>query len=85
MSSSKYSFKLFYISFCKIKSNQKISTVLSVWWQKMALLVFWVGSGVGKNQMCHLCVGCLFTLTDNGLQICELADSELQPVDLQQR
>ena len=38
---------------------------MSVRWQKMALLVFWVGSCVGKNQMCHLWVGCLFTLTDN--------------------
>jgi len=73
MSSRKYSFKLFYISFCKIKSNQKISTVLSVWWQKMALLVFWVGSGVGQNQMCHLWVGCLFTLTDNVQQLGEVA------------
>jgi len=44
-----------------------------VWWQKMALLVFWVGSGVGQNQMCHLWVGCLFTLTDNVQQLGEVA------------
>ncbi len=36
-----------------------------------------VGSGVGKNQMCHLC-GWLFTLSDNGSQVYLVADFEAQ-------
>ncbi|MCZ2357705.1 MAG: hypothetical protein LC115_13615, partial [Bacteroidia bacterium] len=66
---AKIDFIFICISFCKIKSNQFPFSRPAVRWQKMALLVFWVGSCVGKNQMCHLWVGCLFTLTDNGLRI----------------
>jgi hypothetical protein len=62
---AKIDFIFICISFCKIKSNQFPFSRPAVRWQKMALLVFWVGSCVGKNQMCHLWVGCLFTLTDN--------------------
>jgi len=33
-----------------------------------------VSSCVGKNQMCHLWVGCLFTLTHNVLALGAVAD-----------
>jgi hypothetical protein len=47
-------------------------------WQKNGSFGFLgVGSCVGKNQMCHLC-GWLFTLTDNGLGLCEEAELEAQ-------
>jgi hypothetical protein len=48
-------------------------------WQKMALLVLRrVGLCVGQNQMCHLWVGCLFTLTDNVSRLGDVAEIEAQ-------
>jgi hypothetical protein len=71
---AKIDFIFICISFCKIKSNQFPFSRLAVGWQKMALLVLRrVGLCVGQNQMCHLWVGCLFTLTDNVLQLQEVA------------
>ncbi len=45
-----------------------------------------VGSCVGKNQMCHLCVGCLFTLTHNGqvlLQVGYFITSSPEPLPIE--
>jgi hypothetical protein len=65
MSSRKDRFKLFYISFCKIKSNQKIFNSLVRALAKNSSFGFLsVGLCVRKNPMCHLRVG-FFTLTDN--------------------
>jgi hypothetical protein len=37
-------------------------------WQKNGSFGFLgVGSCVGKNQICHLRIGCLFTLTHNAV------------------
>src|SRR5690606_20980637 len=53
-----------------------MSTILS-WVDRVKLFWFFsVGFCVGKNQMCHLRVGCLFTLTHNGLQLPEGGDFE---------
>jgi len=56
MSSCKYSFKIFYISFCKIKSNQNIFNSLVGALAKNGSLAFAEGlaCGRGKSQ-CAVC------------------------------
>lgn len=71
MSSRKYSFKLFYISFCKIKSNRKI---LNSFVGARARKGSFGWARVSAETKCAICgLAVFFTLIDNVSQLREVA------------
>src|SRR5690606_35451765 len=63
-----------YFLFQSVKISFSVGTVSERWQKNGSFGFLSVGSCVGKNQMCHLWVGCLFTLTHNVLGIAEGGD-----------